>query len=331
MRRRLGDQGKSNFLMFGEVFDGRDDMLGSYTRHEILGTADTVRFLGREPGADPTDEEQLQAEQACATDGQAITGDQLDSVFYFSQHFQAVRDVFQDAQSTGRIDTLWTQRADTWGTEPMEGGVGVAPADMPINFLDNHDVARFLFNVRDRSPEVQQALLHNALLFLMTAQGIPCIYYGTEQAFSGGNDPANRERMWDTGFDTSHPTFQWTKRLIAIRQAYPSLRLGDVTVRWSTNHTGDEADAGIFAFERFGEDSGGSYALVVFNTHQGHPSTPTADDRMFEVSAPPGTTLVDVLADGASYSVGPDGTLDIVVDPMHAALLVPSSEYRAGR
>jgi hypothetical protein len=40
MRRRLAAQGKSNFLMFGEVFDGRDDMLGSFTRHEILGTAD---------------------------------------------------------------------------------------------------------------------------------------------------------------------------------------------------------------------------------------------------------------------------------------------------
>ncbi len=330
MRRRLAEQGKTNFLMFGEVFDGRDDLLGSFTKKDIFGTADLQRFLGAPVGADPTDDEQLQAEAACATDGQAITGDQLDSVFYFSQHFQAVRDVFQDAQSTDRIQSLWEQRDTTWGTEPMDGGVGIAPADMPINFLDNHDVARFLFNVRDLDEDVQRALLHNALLFVMTAQGIPCIYYGTEQAFTGGNDPANRERLWDTGFDTSGATFQWTKRMIAIRQAYPSLRRGDVAVAWATSHTGDETDAGIFAFERFGEDSGGSYAFVVFNTHQGHPSSPVDPDRTLTLSAPPGTVLLDVLADGAPYTVGPNGELDIVVAPMSAALLVPQAEYQSG-
>jgi glycosidase len=330
MRARLAAQGKTNFLMFGEVFDGRDDLLGSFTRKEILGTADLQRFLGAPVGADPTDEEQLAAEAQCATDGAPITGDQVDSVFYFSQHFQAVRDVFQDAQSTDRIQSLWEQRATMWGTEPMDGGVGIAPADMPINFLDNHDVARFLFNVRDRAPEVQLALLHNALLFLVTAQGIPCIYYGTEQAFSGGNDPANRERLWDTGFDTQNATFQWTKRMLALRRAYPALRRGAVAVRWATNHTGEEADAGIFAFERFGEDSGGSYALVVFNTHQGHPSSPTDPDQMLALSAPPGTVLVDVLHDGAAYMVADDGSIDIVVDPMSAALLVPRGEYQPG-
>lgn len=29
-----------------------------------------------------------------------------------------------------------------------------------------------------------------------TAQGIPIVYYGTEQGYSGGNDPANRESLW---------------------------------------------------------------------------------------------------------------------------------------
>jgi alpha-amylase len=331
LRRRLADQGKTNFLMFGEVFDGRDDMLGSYTRHEILGDADTIRFLGREPTIDPTDEEQLQAEQACATDGQAITGDQLDSVFYFSQHFQAIRDVFTAAQSTDRIQALWEARAERWGTEPNAGGVGVAPADMPINFLDNHDVARFLFNLRDRDEDTQRLLLRNALLFLMTAQGIPCIYYGTEQELSGGNDPANRERMWDTGFPTSGSTFRFTQRLIALRNAYESLRKGGVNVVWSTANTGDEPDAGIFAFERFGPDSGGSYALVVLNSNQVHPSTPVADDRVFTVSAPPGTVLIDALSDDATpYVVGEDGSLEIVVGPMRGALLVPDAEYDPG-
>ncbi|MEX1365205.1 MAG: alpha-amylase family glycosyl hydrolase [Nannocystaceae bacterium] len=332
LRQRLAQQGKSNFLMFGEVFDGRDDLLGSFTKHDIYGNEDLVRFLGQEPAfTDPTDEEQLAAEQACDPGGPPLTGDQIDSVFYFSQHFQAVRDVFASAQGTRRIQTLWESRSDTWGTEPNELGIGISPARLPINFVDNHDVARFLFNLRDRDQDTRIQLLHNVLLFINTVQGIPCLYYGTEQAFEGGNDPANRERMWDTGFDTTGPTFQWTKRVLALRRAYPALRRGETLVTWSTEHTGEEPDAGIFAFERFGADSGGSYVLMVFNTHQGHPSTPAFDGQTMTVSAPAGTVLVDAIAnDGVEYVVGADQTVDITVDPMRGAMLVPASELRPG-
>ena len=331
VRTRLAAQGKTNFLMFGEVFDGRDDLLGSFTKHDILGDADLIRLLGGAPLSDPTDEEQLAAEQTCSPQGPPLTGDQIDSVFYFSQHFQAVRNVFADAQSTDRIQSLWESRTTTWGTEPNEQGIGVSPAQMPINFIDNHDVSRFLFELRDRDAEVQQALLHNVLLFVMTAQGVPCLYYGTEQAFAGGNDPANRERLWDTGFDTSGATFQWTKRLIALRNAYVSLRRGGTKVTWSSNHTGDESDAGIFAFERFGEETGGSYALIVFNTHQGHPSTTSFEEQAMAVSAPPGTVLIDAIAaDGNRYTVSTDGTIDVLANPMTGLILVPEGEFKPG-
>lgn len=328
MRRRLADGGKNNFLMFGEVFDGREPLLSSFTRHAILGEADLRRTLGAPVLSDPTDEEQLSAEQACATDGQPITGDQVDSVFYFSQHFTAVRDVFTAAQSTDRIQALWEGRQQGWGSAANERGVGLAPADIPINFLDNHDVARFLFNVTDRDPDVQQRLLHNALAFVVTAQGIPCLYYGTEQDFAGGNDPANRERLWDTGFATGGSTFQWIKRLLAMRREYTALRRGDVNVVWSTANTGDEPDAGLFAYERFGADSGGSYVLLVFNTHQVHASTPIDGDRTMLVTAPPGTELLDALdPQRAPIVVAEDGSVDLVVNPMRAALLVPAAEY----
>jgi len=330
LRQRLASQGKTNFLMFGEVFDGNDELLGSYTRHEILGDADVIRLLGREPSVDPSDEEQLVAEQSCSPEGPPLSGDQLDSVFYFSQHFQAVRDVFGSAQGTRRIQTLWENRVNTWGVEPNERGIGISPAQMPINFIDNHDVARFLFNLRDRDPQTRLDLLHNVLLFVMAAQGVPCLYYGTEQAFEGGNDPANRERMWDTGFDTSGSTFQWTKRIIALRGAYPALRRGETRVAYSTEHTGDEADAGIFAFERFGADSGGSYVLMVFNTHQAHASTPLFEGEPMTVSAPAGTVLVDAISPQLSYVVAADQTIDISVEPMRGAMLVPENELTPG-
>ncbi len=311
VRTRLAQQGKTNFLMFGEIFDGRDDLIGSYTQKRLP-----------EP-------DQLEREQSCVPDGQPITGDQLDSAFYFSQHFQAVRGVFQDAGPTDQIRSLWEQRSTTWGTEAMADSTGLVPADVPINFLDNHDVARFLFWLRDRPEDERRALLHSALVFLFTAQGIPCLYYGTEQEFDGGNDPANRERMWDTGFDTESSTFQWTKRLIALRNAYPSLRRGGVQVVYSTSNTGDEADAGLLAYERAGGDAGGSYALVVFNTNQNHDSTTANADPPLTVRAPPGVELVDAFTEDR-YVVAADGTLDITLPPVGRALLVPAAEYEPG-
>jgi hypothetical protein len=135
--------------------------------------------------------------------------------------------------------------------------------------------------------------------------------------------------MWDSGYDTSHPTFSWAKRLIGIRSKYPSLRKGDVQVAWSTANVGPETDAGIFAFERFGGDGGGSYALVILNSNQQHPSTPRFGGDAMQVLAPPGTVLVDTLLDGEpQYTVESDATLDITVPPMSAVLLVPEAEYK---
>lgn len=304
MRARLAQQGKTNFFMFGEAFDGRDDLVGSFTQQ-------------RPPEPD---------EPVC-DGGPALTGDQLDSAFYFPQYFQAIRDVFQQAQSTDRIQALWTQRTTTWGTVAPEGGVGIAPADIPVNFLDNHDVPRFLYGVQQFERDVQRQLLRNALVFLYAAPGVPCLYYGTEQEFEGGNDPANREDLWVSGFDTSTPTFQWIARLAKIRKAYASLRRGGVTVTWATSRTGDEEDAGIFAFERNGGTTKNGYSLVVLNSNQVHASRTAFEGSTMPVLAPPGTVLVDVLNNGGnSWTVADDGTIDITIDAMSAVILVPQGD-----
>ncbi|MCA9701252.1 MAG: alpha-amylase, partial [Myxococcales bacterium] len=305
LRQRLGPKGKTNFIMFGEAFDGRDDLVGSFTQK-----------------LPPEDHE-----AECASDGPPLTGDMLDSVFYFPQHFQAIRDVFQQAQSTDRIQSLWEQRTTTWGTEPVTGGIGIAPSDVPINFLDNHDVPRFLYGVRQFEDEVGKQLLRNALLFLYTSPGVPCLYYGTEQNFAGGNDPANREDLWPTGFDTSNSTFVWIARLAKVRKAYASLRRGSVTVTWSTPRTGDEEDAGVFAFERNGGTSNNGYSLVVINSNQVHSSHTGYMGATMPVAAPAGTVLKDALS-GATWTVAGDGTIDVTVEAMSGVILVPEGDWQ---
>lgn len=307
VRQKLGPLGKTKFFMFGEAFDGNDPLVGSFTQQ-----------LPPEP-----------SEQACAMGtGQPLSGDQLDSAFYFPQYFQAIRDVFQQAQSTDRIQALWQQRATNWGTVAPVAGVEVAPADIPVNFIDNHDVPRFLYGVLDKPEEQRRVLLHNALLFLYTVPGVPCLYYGTEQEFAGGNDPANREDLWPTGFDTTNPTFRWIAKLAKIRQAYASLRRGAWAVTWASNRVGDEEDAGMFAFERNGGTSSNGYALIVINTNQVHASHTGFQGAAMPVLAPAGTSLKDAIT-GNTYTVAGDGTIDVMLEPMTGVILVPEADWVA--
>lgn len=312
VRLRLEKKGKKNFFMFGEAFDGKDDLIGSFTKQTIP--------------AHPNDAALGEGEK-CSGEAKP-NADMLDGVFYFSQYFQAIRDVFRDAQSTSRIQKLWEARATNYGTMPNERGTGVAPNKTLVNFLDNHDVPRFLYNgsgVSEFKAEEPKQALANALLFLLTEDGIPCIYYGTEQELHGGNDPANREDLWETGYANDTKTFQWIKKLIGIRKSHKALTLGDQNVIWSTDHTGEEEDAGIFAFERTGGDAGNDYALVVFNTNTAKASSTKSDDAsIMKTSLAEGTALVDLLTEDQEVrTVGVDGTLDLKLPPVTGMLLVP--------
>jgi alpha-amylase len=287
VRQRLRAQNKNRFLMFGEAFDGNDKLLGSYTQEGML-----------------------------------------DSVFYFSQHYQVFRDVFQMAhdpaqqKGTEQIASLWAKRRENYRNEPQANGIEVAPSRALVNFMDNHDVARFLFFAN-----YDKDILRNALVLLMTEEGIPCLYYGTEQDFSGGNDPANREVFWNTGFARTGDTYLHFRKLARIRSQYEAIRRGDTNVIWSSAHVGNEEDAGIIAYERTGGDAGNSYALVVINSNNRKDSATAADGRTMKVTGSPGT-LVDVLDPERKTYTPSSGDLRISVPKQRAMILIPQSEVK---
>ena len=134
---------KKKFFMFGESFDGDDDLNGSYTQNQ-----------------------------------------EVDSTFYFPQKFTVFDGVFKNGGPTSDIDDQFAAQAgELRRRRPTTTASACRRSDALVNFIDNHDVTRFLFD----KPSLPA--LHNALAFLFTEDGIPCIYYGTEQEFSGGNDP----------------------------------------------------------------------------------------------------------------------------------------------
>jgi alpha-amylase len=291
-RARLAAENKTDFLMFGEAFDGDDQLVGSYTM----------------PGM-------------------------LDSVFDFPQHFTVFANVFENAydasqaQGTDQIQALWEQKPINYGTQPQPGGIGLPPYKAIVNFIDNHDVPRFLF-----ASDGDVAALRNSLTLIFTEDGIPCVYYGTEQEFSGGNDPANREVLWTTGFPTDGDTFTHIQKVAGLRQAYVALRRADTKVVWSSSHVAQESDAGIFAFERSGGDAGpGPYALVVLNTSDFKTSSTSNGSAIMQTSVAPGTTLVDVLdPTHATYSVTSAGQLQVNVPAQSAMILVPQDQVVQG-
>ncbi len=318
MRAKAKALGKQNFFIFGEAFDGNDELIGSYT----FGGTDADGKFGR-----------------------------FDSVFYFSQYYRGVVPVFKKGAPTKNLECLLNSRmgikqsdafCDTNGyangptypgtphAAPAEGGIGLAPQQVLVNFLDNHDLPRFLF-------EGNVGQLESALGFLYTWDGVPCLYYGTEQLLAGGVDPKNREDM-NLGnpapidgraaiapFDVDHPFFKKVQALIAMRKKHEPLRRGTVDVRWSTSQPGARRDAGIFAFER---EAAGEKVLVIINASDQESETcaPQADGgACMATTIAAGTTLVDDApgAAGQSFTVGAGNTLSVKVPARGLRVLVP--------
>jgi glycosidase len=162
----------------------------------------------------------------------------------------------------------------------------------------------------------------------MTEEGIPCLYYGTELDFAGGNDPANREVLWDSGFPTTGDTFLHFAKLSRIRRDYDAIMKGDTNVVYATTHTKDEGDAGIFAYERTGGDAGDQYALVVLNTNGRHDSVTSDGTTLMKVTKT-NITLVDILnPEGQTFDVPNSGTLSITVPKQRAMVLVPQNQKK---
>lgn len=134
------------------------------------------------------------------------------------------------------------------------------------SFLDNHDNARWLNQKGDTS------LLKNALAFVILSRGIPIIYYGTEQGYRGGNDPANREDLWRSGFNTNADLYGTLTALNGARKANGGLPGNDHVHLYVANTA--------YAWSR----NGGDLIVLTVNTGSG-----TGGQHCFNTQRPNGT------------------------------------------
>jgi glycosidase len=134
-----------------------------------------------------------------------------------------------------------------------------------VTFLDNHDVnERFNY---DGWPDQTRL----ALSFLMTMQGVPCIYYGTEQGLSGRGDRREyvREALWGhpNPFSQKNDFYTFIQELTTVRNDNPALRYGRQYFRQCSGNGIDFGyspyTGGVLAFSRILNDR---EVLVVGNT-----------------------------------------------------------------
>jgi alpha-amylase len=183
-----------------------------------------------------------------------------------------------------------------------------------VTFLDNHDTTRFLSS-GDANNNTNRLVV--ALEFLYTSRGIPCLYYGTEQAFNGGADPNNREDMfagqWPTSgpsvgdnFNETHPLYQLVSKLNNFRRLYSSLRRGD-----HRNLLSNTTGPGLFAYSR---TNGTEEVFVVLNTAGSTQTTPA-----LSTTYPTGTVLVNLLNTNETVMVNSTPNIPAISVPSTSA------------
>ena len=121
--------------------------------------------------------------------------------------YRAIKD-FQD-NDAGKLGSVrYSQLTQGHFADPFSLG----------NFVDNHDLNRFLCDHQNNFDKLKQALY-----VAFTWPGFPIMYYGTEQGARGCKDPENREDMSALGFNQDGDLYIHVARLNTVRNSRENL------------------------------------------------------------------------------------------------------------
>lgn len=212
-----------------------------------------------------------------------------------------------------------------------EGGVDTA-GRLPT-FLGNHDMGRighFIMRPKkaaDGAPlptisadeGLKRSILAHAMMFYL--RGVPTIYYGDEQGFTGdGGDQDAREDMFpsevaiyndnillgsrattaDANFDTNHPLYRAIAKMASDRVRHETLRRGKQVTRFA------EPRGAVFAASRL-DAEGGEY-LTVFNAG--------ASPRRLNIAVDPRSTKWSSIAGACAKKSAAPGSVAVDLAPL---------------
>ncbi len=231
LRTRLGLEKARRTLLFGEIYSGNPQTVGRYT------------FRADFP----------QNKAPC-----------LDSVLNF-QCCDATREWLRHKDGGFRPAVALEKmlrdiEPDSAAFNPTPGLDGLPARRKLVNFVENHDgLNRF----RAAGISAAQNTLADALL--LTLEGIPCLYYGTEVALEdadgqvGKDGETGRRTLWPRGTDAAKLLAaaggSTLGPFVKLRRELPALTEGRIATLWVDNN-GSTEDDGIFAFARYVEKGG---------------------------------------------------------------------------
>ncbi len=233
---------------------------------------------------------------------------------------QAAADVFYRQGSTVKIKQLF-EADDLYSDADSQ-------ADLLMNFLGNHDMGRAGFFIQqsnaDASEQEKLQLSKLSHAFMYLSRGIPVIYYGDEQGFTGdGGDIDSREDMFPSkvadyndnnllgtdattaqdNFDQNHPLYIELSQLAELRMQHKALRYGVTFNRYFDERRG------VFATSRVDSDEQVEY-FAVFNRDR--------QEQVVTVDASAGDYQ---LVYGEGKFVVAKGKLEVTVPPLGYVLL----------
>ena len=165
-------------------------------------------------------------------------------------------------------------------------------------FVDNHDNQRFLHINND------WRLLKAALAFSLTGRGIPFMYYGSEQGFKGGNDPENREPMWNS-FNKEHEIYKFVQTVLRARKTQ-----GVATSKFSEKYVDDH----FYVFTR-----GTNFIVALTNDPNQTPS-----QRIGNLGIANGTVMCNIFKPAECATIT-GGAMDISLTNCEVKIYVPKS------
>lgn len=235
MREFALNAGKRNFFTFGEIYD-----------QESL----VDQFVGRN-----------------ASDDQGFGIDSALDYPLFYQLPPVIKALGSDPPGVETIATVFNNRK--LAEEGQISSHGEAGKYF-VSFIDNHDQ-----NSRFNAPGTPAEQVTMALALIFALQGIPCVYYGTEQGLQGTIDGLDatesvREALWGktNAFDTTPPFYVDLQKIVAVRMAETPLRYGRLYFREISGNGTDFGQSvgagGVIAFSRILSDR---EVVVIANTN----------------------------------------------------------------
>lgn len=309
--------GKKNFFTFGEIWANEDN-----TEEKIS------RFVGRN-ASEPGD----------------LLG--IDAALDFPLFFH-LPGVFKGLKEPKALADVYVRRRESLrGIISSNGEV----SRFFVTFFDNHDLkSRFYYSNPDE-PQKFDDQVTLAIACLFTLQGIPCIYYGTEQGLNGAvdnipfGDLVVRQALWGKpggGFNIDHPFYKAIAEITQYRKTYPTLRYGRQYFRPISgdriNYGVSPFKSGVVAFSRIlneqevvivanthTESQQSIYVIVDYNLNSQNPTYKVLYSNKTEFTQPEKVAEqrgVNITEPNGHKSYGPIRAMKVTLQPMEVQILV---------